>query len=128
MRKKKFERKKNIERKKKSFLKKIHSKKKSILEEIETSKKLKLQKTWNFEKIGTLTKIILSGKPYLLDVAWVYRILYFIHTVLYTLAITTVKQIEKDKLTSGSQLQPQASATNRWIYNVSFRVLRVSHK
>ena len=87
-----FERKK-ILREKNLRETKILTEKKSILKTkfflkpIETSKKLKLWKN----DIKTLTKIILSGKLYLLDVARVYRILCFIHTVLYALTITMVK-------------------------------------
>ena len=72
-------------REKNLFQKNIHSMKKS-----------KLQKNWNFEKIKTLTKINSSGKT-CLDIAGVYGILCFIHTVLYTLATTNGKQVEKDK-------------------------------
>ena len=94
--KKKFERKENIERKKNLFQKK---KKIFILNKNWNLKvkKLKLQRNWNFEKIETLTKFILSGKPYLLDIAGVYRILCFIHAVLYTLTKMMVKQIKKNE-------------------------------
>ena len=71
-------------REKNLFQKNIHSK-----------KKFKLPKNWNFEKIKTLTKINSSGKTCLLDVAGVYRILCFIHTVLYTLATTNGKTSQK---------------------------------
>ena len=90
---KKFSREKKILREKNLRETKILTEKKSILKTkfflkpIETSKKLKLWKN----DIKTLTKIILSGKLYLLDVARVYRILCFIHTVLYALTITMVK-------------------------------------
>ena len=90
---KKFSSEKNILREKNLRETKILTEKKSILKTkfflkpIETSKKLKLWKNY----IKTLTKIILSGKLYLLDVARVYRILCFIHTVLYALTITMVK-------------------------------------
>ena len=93
--KKKFERKENIERKKYIFQKKkifILNKNWNL-----KVKKLKLQRNWNFEKIETLTKFILSGKPYLLDIAGVYRILCFIHAVLYTLTKMMVKQIKKNE-------------------------------
>ena len=60
-----YREKKYRERKKKSIPKKIHPNKTSI----QKKKKLKLQKNWNFEKTKTLTKIIFSGKSYLLDIA-----------------------------------------------------------
>ena len=83
-----MDRKKNIERKKYLFLKKYILKKKFIL------KKIILWRNWNFEKIETLTEIILSGKPlYLLDVECYQSVqnACFIYIVFHTLAIVTVK-------------------------------------
>ena len=84
-------------------------------------KKLKLQRNWNFEKIETLTKFILSGKPYLLDIAGVYRILCFIHAVLYTLTKMMVKQIKKMNRPQAVSYSFRPSVTDRKIYNVGFR-------